>query len=138
MSDPRDQAGHAPLHDPATGGGNFNPNMKIDLSHISVAPPYDQSNNPIVTVPRRHPGLEAPPPPNPGPEAPPSGPVVTLQFRSGTNRHAAHQFRTAADAWIRSVPWWTIDPATHNDAVKRVIESMAGRYGIVITSWRNA
>jgi hypothetical protein len=145
MSDPRDQAGNTPLHTPydpnyPTGGGNFNPDVKIDTSHVSVAAPFKPGDNvgPIVAVPRRHPGPEAPPPPNPGPEAPPSGPVVTLQFRSGTNGHAAHQFRTAADAWIRGVPWWSIDPATHNDAVKRVLESMAGRYGIVITSWRNA
>ena len=136
MSDPRDEAGHAPLHTPydpnyPTGGGNFNPNMKIDTSHVSVAPSYDQRNNPIVESPRHNLGSEDPPP------APNPGPVVTLQSGRGVGLLTMHQFRTAVDAWISGVPWETIDPATHNDAVKRGIGAIAGRYGLRMT-WRNA
>jgi hypothetical protein len=118
-----------------TGGGNFNPGMKIDTSHVSVAQPFKPGDNvgPFVSAPRRHPGPQEDPPP---PPPPPSGPVVTLRAGNrGANGPAMEQFRRAVDAWMRDTLWETIDPATHHDTAKRVIGDMAGRYGLVIRRW---
>jgi hypothetical protein len=129
MSDPRDQAGSTPPHVPynpnyPTGGGNFNPNMKIDTSHVSVAAPFKPGDNvgPIVSSPRRHPG-----------------PDVTLRAGNrGANGPAMEQFRRAVNQWISDTPWETIDPAKHHDTAKRVIADMAARYGLVIRRWQNS
>jgi hypothetical protein len=137
-----EEAGRGLRYDPnrPTGGGNFNPNMKIDLSHISVAPPAP----PPSLAPggglggSRSGGVGGSaggtlrPPVGPGGSGPgASGPAVRIG-RGNAPKELVQQLQRDVEAWIDGVPWGAIHPAAISGVVKGTINGMARQYGLTL------
>ena len=117
--------------DRPTGGGNFNPGIKIDTSRISIAPPLPPGSftggmggRPRWWPRGRRDGLWPPPDRSSG---------VSVR-RGDTPLEATEQLQKGVDAWIGGVQWDRIPPYAHESLVKSTLDGMAARMGLRL-SW---
>jgi hypothetical protein len=106
--------------DRPTGGGNFNPGIKIDTSHVSVAPPYTGPKIPDFSDMHSSDGLSGP--------GVSGGPRPTYYTAADADTKRTSALQKDVDRWLEHV-----HPRGDEPFIRAGVNRIAAAHGIKLT-----